>query len=50
MTPHTLALEACRLLVESYMPERGVYALSELAKARELARQYLPSDWNRSAA
>ena len=41
MTPHTLALEACRLLVESYMPERGVYALNELVQARETARKAL---------
>lgn len=41
MTPYTLALEACRLLVESYTPERGVYALSELAQAREKARRAL---------
>lgn len=41
MTPHTLALEACRLLVESYCEHTPAWELRKLHEARETARQAL---------
>lgn len=43
MTPHTLALEACRLLVESYCEHTPAWELRKLHEAREKARQALAS-------